>query len=420
MTEMLTRGTLLRYAIFGLPLGFIGLPLYVHLPKFYADTMPSSLAVIGVVMLVARLLDCFADPLIGFYADRFWRLRLPVMRSACVTVAVGVVGLFFLPSLATPGTEVVWMSGLLSLTYLSYSVLMIYFYAMGLNLAHTSAQTVRVSAWREGVVIVGVLFASAIPTLLMSLMSERASYQLFAGLFVGVLAVAAAITLRVSHLQSAPRDFTPVSWRSMLANRPLRWVFALFLLNAIPPSITATLFLFFATDIIQAPLWSGGFLAIYFLSAVLAMPIWARVVSSVGKRRALMVAMGIAIASFIWAYWLGAGDVLPFAMICVFSGVALAGDLTILPSLLADVVSEQKSSGGFAFGIWNFISKFTLALAAGIALPLLYYLGYSTQTTDAHGLTALSLGYALLPCLFKCAALILLTLSPIAQPRRVS
>jgi Na+/melibiose symporter-like transporter len=96
----------------------------------------------------------------------------------------------------------------------------------------------------------------------------------------------------------------------------------------------------------------------------------------------------------------------------------LGGDATILPSILADVIRKRERSGGLEFGIWNFISKFTLALAAGIALPALYYLGYSPNAANAQGLGALSLAYALLPCVFKCAALILLVLSPIDKPRR--
>jgi Na+/melibiose symporter-like transporter len=57
-------------------------------------------------------------------------------------------------------------------------------------------------------------------------------------------------------------------------------------------------------------------------------------------------------------------------------------------------------------------SKFNLALAAGVSLPLLQALGYSAGAQDAPALLALSLAYGLLPCLLKAAAWLLLFKSP--------
>lgn len=401
MSEAPTRRALLRYAFFGLPLGFIGLPLYVHLPKYYADTLPTTLATIGAVMFFARLLDCLADPWIGYFADRFAHHQKTIMRVACMTAALGVLGLFYLPSLTEGFSPIVSMGLLLALTYGSYSVLMIYFYATGLRLSRAPQHTARVSAWREGAVIAGVLLASTLPTVLINWVSPARAYHIFAVSFVAVLALAAWVSLRRMPMPQASAHSVTSPWRSLKDNRPLRWIFALFFLNAIPPSITATLFLFFVTDILHHESWSGIFLGVYFLSAVLVMPLWVKLADHVGKRRALMGAMGLAIASFLFAYQLQAGDSMAFIAICVASGAALGGDLTLLPALLADALGKRDEGGGLAFGIWNFISKFTLALAAGIALPLLYAWGYTTPAPSETGLDALRLGYALLPSLFK-------------------
>lgn len=418
MHQALQRATLMRYAIFGIPLGFISLPLYVHLPKYYADTLTSSLATIGAVMFFARIFDSVADPWIGHMIDRWSRHRSKLTISACITLSLGVCGLFQLPSIAAPGTELIWLTLLLTLTYLSYSVLMIYFYASGLALSADPVQTTRISAWREGAMIIGVLVASALPSVLMIWVNEISAYQVLSLVFVLTLVVAAIITLRRPHQRLALQVDTPSHWRELIHDRPLRWIFALFFLNAIPSSITATLFLFFTADILLQPALSGGFLLLYFLSAILSMPCWTYLSRRMGKRRTLMLSMAVAIMSFVWAYGLGAGDSIPFAVICLLSGLSLGGDATLLPSILADVIRKRERSGGLEFGIWNFISKFTLALAAGIALPALYYLGYSPNVASSQGLHALSLGYALLPCVFKCAALILLVVSPIDNPRR--
>ena len=59
----------LAYGALGLPLAFVALPHYVVLPNQYATQFGMPLAALGVVLLMARLLDAFADPLIGRLAD---------------------------------------------------------------------------------------------------------------------------------------------------------------------------------------------------------------------------------------------------------------------------------------------------------------------------------------------------------------
>lgn len=411
----LSRRTLFRYALQGLPLGFIGLPLYVHLPKFYADTMPATLAGIGGVLFFARLIDCLADPWIGYWADRHPAYRRVSMRLAGIAMALGVLGLFYLPSVSL-AYPLLGVAALLVLTYLAYSVLMIQFYAAGLSLAQNAQQTVQVSAWREAMVMVGVLLASILPSGWMQQVGEQSAYHYFAWSFVAVL----LLTSRFSLLPADPRETVsaPANPRRSLRAQPaLRWVFALFFLNAIPPAVTATLFLFFVTDRLQEANFAGAFLLAYFLSAMAAMPCWVVAARVLGKRRALAAAMVMAIGSFMGTVLLGSGDSLLFLVICIASGAALGGDLAILPSLLADVIPPQQR-GGIEFGLWNFISKFTLALAAGIALPVLGLLGYIPGHVDTQSAQALAFSYAVLPCLFKLLALALLLFSPIARTER--
>jgi Na+/melibiose symporter-like transporter len=54
-----------------------------------------------------------------------------------------------------------------------------------------------------------------------------------------------------------------------------------------------------------------------------------------------------------------------------------------------------------------------LALAAGISLPLLSWLGYVPGQANDDGLRALVIAYALLPCVLKLAAAALLWRAPL-------
>ena len=59
-------------------------------------------------------------------------------------------------------------------------------------------------------------------------------------------------------------------------------------------------------------------------------------------------------------------------------------------------------------GWWALAAKLNLALAAGLALPLLGLWGYQPGSADPQGLAALSLAYSSLPGVLKLAGALLL------------
>ena len=54
-----------------------------------------------------------------------------------------------------------------------------------------------------------------------------------------------------------------------------------------------------------------------------------------------------------------------------------------------------------------------LALAAGISLPLLEFLGYTPGQSTTSSSSALVIAYVWLPCLLKCLAMFLLWRAPL-------
>ena len=137
------------------------------------------------------------------------------------------------------------------------------------------------------------------------------------------------------------------------------------------------------------------------------MPLWLRAVARYGLARSWLAGMGLAIVTFAWAMLLSEGDVVAFTAVCVASGIALGADLTLPGAMLTGVIQRAGHAGrleGAYFGWWNFATKLNLALAAGIALPLLAAIGYTPGSRDADALSALTIAYCLLPCVLKLAA----------------
>jgi len=400
----------LRYAVLGVPLGCIGLPLYVHLPKYYSDTLPLSLGTIGYVMFATRLLDCLADPWIGKLLYHNRQRRAEFLWLASAVLGLGVTGLFYLPVLGLE-SPLLLLSTLLALTYISYSVVTISYYSDGLAMGSGYERSTLLSAYREASIIIGVMFASILPIVLTGSYTETGAYRLFSLIFVVLLAV--CVTLYRKGQAAYTVVQSPSSpWRRLFANTRLRWVFLLYFFNATATSITSTLFLFFTTDILKRPDMSGALLGTYFMGAIAAMPLWLKLTHCLGKRTCLMLSMWTAVISFGLALALGEGDALAFFIICLVSGAAMGGDLAVLPSLLSDALDEGERDGALEFGIWNFLSKLNLAMAAGIALPLV------GSVAPADYPRVLHLSYATVPCMFKLLAIAILFISPIERSSR--
>ena len=388
------------YGLLGLPLAFAALPIYVHVPRFYAETAGMELAVLGAILLGARLLDAGIDPWLGWLADR---VRRPTMVAvALLPFAVGFVALLNPPSAnAAP-----WLLGSLALTYLGFSAATVAYQAWGADVGSTSRLRTRLTAAREGFGLLGVVLAAALPAVLAADFVtgvERLSWVL-----PPVLLVVAVITFsRVGSGPMAPVESQP--WwhatRDVLADRSFRRLLLVFVANGIASALPATLFLFFVADVLQLEAASGPLLALYFVAGAASLTLWVKLAARYGRVAAWFAAMLLSIVAFAGASQIGSGDLWPFAAICLASGMALGADLA-LPAAIAADIGERLRQAGACFGLWNFVAKLNLALAAGLSLPLLAALGYAPGNTE--GLSALVFAYALLPLAFKAIAAMLL------------
>ena len=409
----------LAYGGLGFPLAFVALPLYVLLPNHYADALGVPLAALGALLLGARLLDAVADPWIGRWADRWFahstRRVLQVSALAALCCVLGFYALFF-PAVSGTAALLAWCGAALAVTYLAYSVLGVAHQSWGARLGGDAAQRTRVVAWREALALAGVLVASVLPSL--------------AGLGATSVAFAVALAIGLAGLARAPAPLRlPPAAAAPLtlpwADPAFRRLLAVFVVNGIASAVPATLVLFFIRDRLQLSAWEPLFLASYFAAGALSMPLWVRLVPRLGLARAWLAGMLLAVVAFVGASALEAGDLAAYVAVCVASGLALGADLALPGALLAGVIQRSGQAGraeGAYFGWWNFAIKLNLALAAGLALPLLDAFGYAPGTRDPQALLALTLAYCLLPCLLKlCAAALLVGVwmrSPYAEDPR--
>ncbi len=426
---------LVAYGALGLPLAFAALPIYVHVPRLYTEGLDLSLALVGAVLLAARIVDAVTDPLIGWANDRLPRRRLWVVLALPV-LALGMLGLLIPPE----GAGALWLFALLVGVSLAYSVATIAYNAWGAEVADTPDARTRFVASREAFALVGVVLAAALPGVLAAGEGEAAGLARLAWVFLPLLAVFGLWTLWRAPAPPAVRAGTAPVWaglRAALGEPAFARLLAVFAANGIAAAIPAATVLFFVADVLQAAELAGLFLVLYFVAAAASLPLWVRVSQHIGKLRAWLASMVLAVAVFAWAGLLGGGDLVAYGLICVLSGLALGADLSLPPSLLADLLARgrerapsQHTEGavgvtgearahdaaacvptleaGACFGWWSFVTKANLALAAGLALPLLALLGYAPGARDAEAVAALAGVYGFAPLALKLGAIVLL------------
>ena len=395
------------YALFAGVLSAAGLPIYIHAPKFYFDEYGVSLATLGAALFGLRLLDVVQDPLLGWVSGALGRFRRLAIAVAGLVMAAAMVGLFAIPA---PIDPVLWFALTLGLLFSSFSFLTISAYAQGVGKAERSGRIghVRVATWRETGGLVGVCLAAIAPTALA--LVTPAPFTLFAWGFA--LATLAAVIWMQPEWQVQARQIR-LAFGAILSDRGTRRLLLIAFANAAPVAVSSTLFLFFTEFRLAAPGAEGPLLLLFFLSAAISTPLWGKAAVRFGLRAALLSGMTLAVVSFGFAAFLGAGDVPPFALVCIAAGAAIGADLSLLPAAFARQVAAVGGPPAQAFGLWAFVSKLTLASAAVTVLPLLDAVGLTSgQPATAEALNMLTLLYAVVPVALKLIAILLLFTAP--------
>ena len=122
----LGTGGLAGYGILALPLAIAALPVYVHLPNLYGGVLGLNLAVLGAVLLCARLADAMVDPLLGALNDRLQFPRLAIVLGMSM-LAAGTLMAFNPPADGLPLW--LWLGCALVPVYLGYSLVSVSYLA---------------------------------------------------------------------------------------------------------------------------------------------------------------------------------------------------------------------------------------------------------------------------------------------------
>lgn len=407
------------YALPAFALAALYLPLFTYLTPFYEAERGVDLAALGAAWIAIRLFDAVSDPAIGWLSDRtpakLGRRRVWLVASVPVIV-IATWQAFVPPAEAGLWHAVLWLFVLT----LGWTMAQTPYAAWGAEIATGYHDRSRVTAWREAVVLVGTVGASVIYVTGGSGGAGLAAVALTVAVALPI-GVIAAVLLVPDRMDRPPvRLAFADGYRVMAANRPFRLVLGAWFVNGLANGLPVTLFLFFTQDRLGMNAEMAGLMfVLYFVAAIVAVPFWTWAARRVGKHRAWSLAMIYACVIFAGALLLGQGDVVAFGVISVLTGLAFGADLTLPPSIQADVIEVDTAETGAAragvfFAIWQVATKAALALSSGLALIVLGQVGFSGGAENSEtSLWTLSILYAGVPIILKLVAVVMMWRFPL-------
>ena len=424
--------TLAAYGLPSLPTTILTFPLFVLLPTFYAQDLGLGLGLVGAILLGSRIWDAVSDPLVGVLSDHIntpWGRRRPWMVAG---TTIALVSLWFL---LVPGEGVGggYLLGWTIALYIGGTMILIPYNAWGAEISGHYHERARVTSFREIFVLAGGIAAAVLVAVLQS---DRAEALRVTALIVVVtlpVAVGFAVALVPDRPAILEQRLTFARVRAAVrSNKPFQRLVVAFFLNSLANGFPITLFLLFVQHNLRADdTMLSWILGAYFVMALVSVPFWLLLTKRYGKHRVWVAAMILVCCFFIWVPFLGEGDAMWLLVISLFTGFGLGADLVLPPAMQADVVDldelrHREKRTGIFFAVWSIALKLSLALAAGIAFPILEFVDFQRDVGDnlPGALMTLAILYAIVPVIFKLAAIALiwgfpLTAAKQAQIRRL-
>ena len=419
---------ILAYGLPALPLASLYFSIYVLIGEFYFKNYGLALSIIGSIFIIIRLFDAFTDPIMGYISDNF-PLRFG-KRKPWVLIG-GILFIFSTWMLFVPiyqSVDVEYFFFWLFISAIGWTIAYAPYYAMGAELSMDYLERSKVTFCRELFTILGIIFASLLYSL--SFDFDNKIFKSGIGSNIGLFQICIfssiffvlsmfLFLLSKSNSKEVPYDKNNILnifeiFISLKKQKLMRKLLFSHFINGLANGLPPALFVFYVNSVLKSPEFTGILLFLYFLGALVGVPLWIFISNKLDKHRVWCYAMVYSCFIFIFVLFLEEYDLIFFAIICILSGLALSADLAIPSSIQADIIDLEylktgKRLTGQFFAFWGLVSKAAIAISTGVALILLDIIGFKSDENNGKNiLFAVSFIYAGLPIILKMFSIYLM------------
>ena len=425
--DKLSLSTKLAYGLPNFAGMAMGVPIGIHMTKFYSDTIGIAIGFIALAQVLARALDALTDPLMGWLSDRTrtrWGRRRPYILVGAPLTAISMVALFGPPDGITPLMGAAWFTTAFTAYFFFHTVYYIPHYGLGPELTSDYHERSSLFAWRDGISLVGQAFASASPAIVIVWIKSQGMGQAEAERTVFLwFAVGMSVLLVISYYWMCwripenpefsarkPNPLVP-GVRRVLRNQPFRILLICYFVTTVTAGgigVLMPFYLRYAMGIEDWVEWMGVALLLGYGTGAVTLPVFVRLARRFGKKQVWILsfvlsficqALLTALPSFIQGN-AGAPWVMGFFMI---GGMSFSTGQFLAPSMQADVIDYDELYTGkrreAQYGaLWSIVTKFAIIPSSAVPLAVLATLGFAPNVAQTDAVNwAIRLLYAGLP-----------------------
>lgn len=421
----------------GYAFGDFGLNLYwasisAFLLIFYTDVMMLPAAAVGTLILVTKIADAIADPMMGMLADRtrtrWGHFRPWLLWGALPMAATGVLA-FTVPPLAAD-LRLLWAYVTFSLMMLAYTVVSIPYSALsGVITADGQQRTLLVSL-RFIAAFAGTTFINYATLDLVSALGQgdaAAGWQRTMMLYgvIAMLLFASVFLFVRERVAPPPQQRTP--WRQdvadLLRNRPWKVLFVLALVIMITIVMRAGAGVYYFKYYLGRPDLTGWFLGSYSVALALGAAATPLLTRFFDRRRLMMGLMAlVGVLSGAMYFVPPDGLVAAFAL-NILVGLALGPKSPLAFAMYADTADYTEWQTGrrataLTFAAATFSQKLGGAIASAAIAWVLAGMGYvANQSQSQASQTGIVLLMTVIPGLVAFLAAWTMRFYPLTDAR---
>ena len=394
--------TFFLYSLPSIPLAAAQIAVYIAVPAIYSKIAAVGIGITGLVIMISRVIDMITDPILGTYLDRMvekigWKFWLLI---GFPLISIGIFILF------NPLDSLEITSLLLGVIFvtLGWTFFSIPWWGIGIAISNSNSNDrFKVVSFRELLTIPGVILG------LFLIHFSNISGEIFLIISILFLSPLFIKKIPIPNISNVKGTSYFLSIKNLFKNNSnFKYLCLSYFFIGLSNGVTSILFILFVEFIIGGS--PQNFLSIYFISAFIGLPFVYMLASKYNKKRIWTSFIILACICFLPVVFLSNNSTTLFMVICIISGFCLSADLIIPSSIQADIIynEQQKNKNvlvGKIYSVWSFIQKLSLALSAGVCLPLLGYFGFNPSEVNTQ-LLPLSFAYGIIPIILRIPAII--------------
>ena len=367
-------------------------------PIFMMDVVGLSPALAALALFIGRSWDYINDPIIGHLSDRTRTRsgrRRPWLLFGAIPFALTFILLWIKPTFVNNETGMVIFFAAAYLIYeASATTVYMPYFALTPELTQDYDERTQLTSFRMMFNIIGGLVAYTVPMMVIgSMIPENANRVVLMGAIFG--AVAALPYLLVffgirenKEYMEQEQPGLKESLQAARRNKPFIFAALIYLFTWIVIILLETNFMFYIKYVAKRPAQSSLIMGVFFISAILALPLWNWFSKRGNKRKAYIIGVG---------FWAAVMCALTFVkpetplwvllVMCVLAGVGLSAGQVLPWAIIPDAIEwDEYQTGerheGIFYSLITLLGKIANSVAVPLSLLLLQFTGYVSNATE--------------------------------------